>query len=157
MKAWRTLWKHDLQKLFSRPASDWLLLVEAGFWLGVMRAAILIFRFQKIAGWLGLSISPESPSPSQVQSQAAGQVGWAIRVMAPRTFWESACLAQSLTCAQMLNRRRIPGLLYLGVALGLTTDRPFAAHAWMRCGENILVGESGHERFQVLATFSTQN
>ena len=157
MKAWRALWKNDLQKLISRPAQDWLLLAEAGFWLGVMRAAILVIRFQKIAGWLGLSISPDSPAPSPAQSLAAGQVGWAIRVMAPRTLWESACLAQSLACAQMLNRRRIPGLLFLGVALGLEANKKFAAHAWMRCGESILVGEGGHQRFQVLATFSTQN
>ena len=157
MKTLRTLWRSDLQKLFSRPVRDWLLLAEAGCWLGVMRAAILIFRFQKIAGWLGLSISPDCPSPAQPQDQEAGRVGWALQVMAPRTFWESACLAQSLACAQMLNRRRIPGLLYLGVALGLAPDKKFAAHAWMRCGDNILVGGEGHERFQVLVTFSTRN
>ena len=122
-----------------------------------MRAAILLIQFQRIAGWIGLSLNQASAAPTLEQSQAAGQVGWAIRVMALRTVWESACLAQSLTCALMLRRRRIPGLLYLGVALGLNPKERFSAHAWLRCGEEILVGEGGHERFQVIATFNVQN
>lgn len=156
MKALRALWMDDLRKLMHRSAGDWLLLAEAGVWLGLMRAAILFIPFQKIAGWLGLSLGKESQAPMLEKNQTAEQVGWAIRAVAPRTMWESACLAQALTCAVMLKSRHIPGLLYLGVAVGLTAQDRFSAHAWLRCGDSILVGAEGHERFQVIATFSLQ-
>jgi hypothetical protein len=55
----------------------------------------------------------------------------------------------------MLRRRNIPALLYLGVARGITNSPEYSAHAWLGCAENILVGAGGHERFHVIATFST--
>jgi hypothetical protein len=55
----------------------------------------------------------------------------------------------------MLRRRRLPGTLYLGVAKPAANDvRKIDAHAWVRCGPDLLTGAAGHERFAVVASFA---
>jgi hypothetical protein len=55
----------------------------------------------------------------------------------------------------MLKRRRVPGAFYLGaVPSSGGHDSQLSAHAWLKCGERILLGESGHEAFGVVSTFT---
>ena len=39
-------------------------------------------------------------------------------------------------------------------AFQLETDSGLEAHAWLKCGELFITGESGHERYAVVSTFS---
>lgn len=142
------------QKLRSRSWEERGLLLEALILLGLMRAAILLFPFQRIARWLKL-ITGEPP-PCQLtnpQQDLAERVGWAIRAASARTIWQSTCLVQALAGAHMLQRRQLPANLTLGVAQNGEFKEGFAAHAWLRCGNLILTGEGGHEQYRVVSTF----
>ena len=81
-------------------------------------------------------------------------IGWAVRAMARRTPWESACLVRAVAAKRMLRRRGIPSTLYLGLARD--ESRELEAHAWLRCGSHLLAGQPGHERYAVVSTFAEQ-
>lgn len=156
MKTLSASWLIRLDKLRRRPLAHWVCLAEAYVLLGVMRAAILGVRFERIAAWLGLSARVGTPIPlTEQQTSQAELVSWALHVAAPRTLWQSACLAQSLACASMLRRRRIPGILYLGLTRNPEPGQPFLAHAWLRSGAENLVGGKRIEQYSVVAAFST--
>ncbi len=132
--------------------ADRLLLLEATVWLALVRLALLTVPFRRIAPRLG-TLQHESatavPSPTV---QSASRIGWAVRAMARRTPWESACLAQAISAKAMLRRRHIHSTLYLGVAKNKT--QPMQAHAWLRCGAAILTGAAGHEQYTILSSFA---
>ena len=54
----------------------------------------------------------------------------------------------------MLRRRQIQSTLYLGLAKD--ASQSLQAHAWLRCGEDIITGKAGHERFSVISSFAEQ-
>jgi hypothetical protein len=144
-------------KLLARPWADRWLLLKAFFWLGLMRLAILLLPFRRVARMIGLHQGENSAVPDLAQAEEAERVGWAIRAAAKRTPWDSACLAQALSGSILLRRKAIPATVYLGVAKEKDMPEQVAAHAWLRCGENILTGGGVHERFSVISTFSIKS
>ena len=143
-----------LIKLRARTWMERGLLLEAFVWLGMMRMAVLLVSFQRIANYMRLTRKEATPAfPAPLQTRVASGIGWAVQAAAARTPWESACLTQALVGMVMLQRRGIPGILYLGVAKNLDTTINMAAHAWLKCGGDIITGGSGHERFSVISTF----
>jgi hypothetical protein len=128
----------------------WLLL-EAALWLAVMRAGIRWFSFRAIAERLGLEQGTNADPPGPSQKETAQRIGWAVQRTAPQIPWETYCLVQGLAGARMLRRRHLPFTLYFGVARD--DHGEFQAHAWLCCGDLILTGRKGHERFAVIATY----
>lgn len=144
-----------LHKLRKRSWRERRLLPEALLWLGVMRLAVLLVPFQRSVAFLGLTQVGSSFSlPNPEQTSAAAAIGWAVRGMAARTPWESSCLTQALAGMVMLQRRRVPALLFLGVAKDVTASGNLAAHAWLKCGDAVVTGEGGHDRFAVISSFA---
>ena len=86
----------------------------------------------------------------------AHRVGWAVRTAACFTPWNSTCLVQVLTAQRMLHQRGIAGAFYLGAASGSdVAEQPsLTAHAWLKCDNEFITGESGHERYIVVSSFS---
>ena len=130
------------------------MLLEAASWLGLMRLAILLLPFRRLAALLRLSPGEDGLAPKPVEVDLARSIGWAVRVVAGRTPWQSACLVQALAGMVMLRRRGIGGTLYLGVAKEPDLPETLAAHAWLRCGAVVLTGANGYERYTVLSAFS---
>lgn len=122
--------------------------------LGVMRAAILVVPFRKLTRSLRqVGGEYETAALERAAQETAVRVGRIIVTAANHTPWKSACLVQSLTARKMLERRGIPGVIYLGVAKEDNSIEKMKAHAWTRCGEIIITGRSGHEGFSVVGTF----
>lgn len=144
----------DLHKFSSRTWQERGLFVEAFVLLGMARAAILLLPFRRITRILGLA-QGETPSVPPVDMTVdPTDVGWAVQAAATRTHWESACLAQALTGMVILSRRGIGTTLYLGVAKDESNPETMTAHAWLRCGDIILTGAGGVERFSAISSFS---
>jgi len=145
---------NTLRKLRSRTWVERGLLLEALFLLGLMRVAILLFPFQRVARWLKLE--PNETQTSQVSGtwEVSDRIGWAVRASAARAPWQSACLVQALAGMVMLKRRKLPAALILAVTKNGVVQEGFAAHAWLRCGEVVLTGEEGHEHYKVITTFT---
>ncbi len=113
-----------------------------------------ILPFKTIAATLGQHNLPDDVPFPESSLQQAKSIGWAVKAAARHTPWESACLAQAIAAQKLLHRRRIPGVIYLGVANNETSPDKLKAHAWLRCGDTILTGAAGHRQFKVVSTFS---
>jgi hypothetical protein len=141
-----------LRKFLALPAGKQLLLIEAWMYLGAARAALLSLPFRRISRHLGRQLNSQDEAISNgPTSVAAREIGWAVELMSRHTSWESACLAQSIAGKFMLRRRGLASR----ISLGLRKDEAgkLTAHAWLRAGNEILIGGSGHEEFTVLSTF----
>lgn len=139
-------------KSLAYSGSDRFLLLEALFVLGATRLLILTVPFKRIAPHLGKQTEKKPLEDDQTPSASVQRIGWAVCAVAGHTPWESACLVQAIAAKWMLQRRRLPSTLYLGVAKD--KDAPLQAHAWLRCQGSILTGASGHQRFTVIASFA---
>jgi hypothetical protein len=153
-KAWCVSLIDDLRKFSSRSRLERGLFLEACVLLGVMRASILLFPFRRITNLLGLAQCNTSSMPGSDMTDDPSTIGWAVQAAAARTPWESACLVQALTGMIMLSHRGIGATLYLGVSKDENNPETMTAHAWLRCGDTILIGAGGVERFSVISSFS---
>ena len=139
---------------------DWsqrLVLLEAACNLAAAQVAVRILPFRWLAPRLGSlgEASIERPI-SQEQQREAQQVGWAVTALARYFPWDAKCLAQAVAGKWMMQRRGIPSTLYLGVERIHGGEKWLEAHAWLRCGTDIVTGERQHERFKVLAAFTEE-
>ncbi len=135
-----------------------LLFMEAYFTLAVLRVAILLFSFERLTR--SLEQSPDRKSISLLPYntiQCCLTISRLICRAANNTPWESACLLQSLCARQMLQRRGIPGVFYLGVMTSENTKEKLKAHAWSEAGGKILTGGAGHENYTVIAVYTWGN
>lgn len=131
------------------------LFLEAYSTLAVMRLAMLLFSFERLTRSLEQKTNHTCISllPS-TEIQSCLIISRAICRAANNTPWESACLLQSLCAHQMLQRRSIAGVFYLGVMKAENTKEKMKAHAWSEAGGKILTGGTGHESYTVIAVYS---
>ena len=137
--------KRRLHRLLRLSWAERLLLIEASFWLGLARLAILALPFRWIAPRLGRHVAGAAPAGAPGQADRLRRIAWAVTAASRHTPWKSACLAQAIAAKVMLRLRGLPSTLYLGVAKD--GDGGLDAHAWLRSGDLILTGERGRERF----------
>jgi hypothetical protein len=133
------------------------LFLQAWRLLGVMRFAILTLPFKRLVAGLEVHREVLVQAPLDPESLAiAHQVGWAVCKAAQFTPWQSTCLVQVLAAQRMLQQRHIAGAFYLGAATGSGEDegQVLSAHAWLKCDNEFITGEPGHERFTVVTTFN---
>ena len=130
-------------------------LFEAAWNLAAAQLAIRLLPFRWIVPSLGhLGEDPADRSVSQEQTEEARRIGWAVTALASYVPWDPRCLAQAVAGKWMLHRRGIPSTLYLGVKHADEGEQWLEAHAWLRCGTEIITGERQHDRFDVLTSFS---
>ena len=142
------------KKFTKLSAKEKNLFMEAYYTLGIMRAAILRISFKRLTRSLEHQAKKsELVQLDEAQMQMALSIGKAIEQAAAHTPWESACLAQSLTAQRMLKKRGIPGVFYLGAAKDEEGKEKMKAHAWSQCGDQVITGGKGHEKFTVLSVF----
>jgi hypothetical protein len=140
-----------LHKLRRRTWTERCLLVEALLWLGIMRIGVWLLSFRRITRLLGFSVGEQHSPLIASQLTTTQRIGWAVRATAPHAPWQSLCLAQALAAAAMLRRRDLSGTLYLGVAKD--GDGKIQAHAWLRCGNDILTGGRSYQRYAIVAAY----
>lgn len=133
------------------------LLAQAYLQLGAVRTALLLKPFKKLVSGLDLHREAVSgPELIHAAREEARAIGWAIRSAACFTPWKSTCLVQVLAAQKMLEKRGIAGVFYIGASHnGADKGNPaFQAHAWLKCHDEFITGESGYEQFRVVSSFS---
>jgi hypothetical protein len=128
------------------------LFLEAVMWLGIFRTVILLIPFRRIAPRLGAHMA-ETPLRDDVpeKRQLAKDVAMAVIRASRHVPWDAKCLVQAMAGKKMLKRKGIQSTLYLGLAR--KADHDMQAHAWLRCGERIILGGRGLKHFAVVAAF----
>ena len=85
------------------------------------------------------------------QTAVSIKIEHAVRRASRYTLHESKCYDQALTAKALLGQSRLPSTIYFGLAK--EGDNKLTAHAWVRCGDRIITGKTGMERFTVVACF----
>ena len=147
-----------LQKFMALAPRHKVMLLQAWLLLGWYRAATLLVPLKRLTAGLQLHALAVPTLPVQLgQREEASVIGYLVAAAARVTPWQSLCLTQVLVVQRLLAKRGIPGQFYLGVRRGceLTNDPSrLSAHAWLQCGDQIVNGAAGFERFTVVSTFT---
>ena len=141
-------------------ALDWQrqkLFIEAFFLLGHLRFSLIRKSFRDLVSQLQMHREPVIQSAQEPAAiETARAVGWAVTIAANHTPWDSTCLVQVLTAQRMLERRGIAGVFYIGAtpARNEGEAKGLLAHAWLKCNEEFITGEKGHQKYTVVSAFS---
>jgi len=149
MKAYTT----QLMK-FVRMPSGRRVLLEAVLCLGLARLAMLLLPFRWIAPYLGAHMAETAAVLDQHGREMDLAISRAVGLAARNLPWECKCLVQAMAGKAMLRRRGLPSTLYLGLAKD--GEEQLCAHAWLRCGNIILTGRQGNDRFTVVSAFGDE-
>lgn len=137
---------HQLNK------KDKRLFWEAFLFLTYARLIVLLIPFKVIGPRLGAQ-NKETTSKENIQVDSAKAIATAIRLAVRYIPWKTVCLPQAIAANRMLKRRKLSGILYLGLARDDEKTKGLKAHAWLRHGETIVCGAKGHQQFAVVSTF----
>ena len=133
-----------LRKWRALAPADRRLIVEAAWWFVVLRVALRLLPFAKVARYAGRRHERSRADPAV----ATGRIGWATAAVARRLAPPRSCLAQALTAQVMLGRRGRPAEVRFGVRRDAAGGMD--AHAWLECEGEVLVGGEGLEVFREL-------
>jgi hypothetical protein len=144
---------NTLHKLRAASPAERQLLVASVLQLAWAWVMIRRLPLQRIVARRRMEAGEDCTPLSPDELAEATRISRAVVSAAAHTPWRSACLEQALAASGLLRRGRIPGTLYLGVARDATQPDGVAAHAWVRCGDLIVTGAGGHERFAVVGKY----
>jgi hypothetical protein len=146
-----------LQKFAALDGQRQKLFIEAFFLLGQSRLALQRKPFSERVSHLQMhreAITQPPQAPAAIKM--ARSIGWAVTLAANHTPWESTCLVQVLAAQRMLQKRGIAGVFYIGATTARSQDETpgLLAHAWLKCSDEFITGEKGHQAYTVVSAFS---
>lgn len=131
---------------------EYALFVEAWINLCFAKLLVVFFPFKRIAALIG---EPQVESTKEVMDATiVKDIEVALIRAIKYAFFKSKCYDQALATTFMLKRRRISSTIYFGLH---KEGEQLLAHAWVRCGDKIISGKLGQERFTPLAWFGSHN
>jgi hypothetical protein len=122
------------------------LLLRAFFLVAAVRAGLCVLPFRIVQNLTGkISNAGKTIHP-------AGRCVWAVRAVS-RFVPGATCLTQALSAQTLLAQSGHDSRIEIGVAKD--AQRRFRAHAWVVCGEEIVIGGAEVERYVPLAAWNT--
>jgi hypothetical protein len=129
-------------------ADKWLLMRASG-WLGVARLRLAFTSFQQLSERLS-DDAPDTrvdPHPDFLL-----RVGVAVRAAANNVPWRSDCFPQAIAARMLLRNAGHASRIHLGVEQG--GDGSIAGHAWLTCGDVVVVGGEDLGRYTEMHNLS---
>jgi hypothetical protein len=139
-----------MEAVKNKKIKDLVLFAEAWFLLLIWKLTCRLLPLRWYASCLGKQQASTAEVP--IEDPRIRAVIRAIARGKKYSPWKIKCLAEAIAAQQMLNRRKIPSTLYLGIAR--KGEQKIIAHAWLRCGVSILTGKRGMKRFTVVSSFA---
>lgn len=136
-----------------RPIGEKLLALEAAWYLAMIKILLRSSSFNTLTKRYSMQMTQAERCGQCNDINTLKKIKWAIERMSLAVPWNSVCLDKALAAQRMLARRKIEGILYLGVAKKNDQSTDLKAHAWVCCGENFITGRAGYEEFTVVSRF----
>ncbi len=140
-----------LRRLGSLSSGERLLLLQAVFWVTLIRLGLWLVPFDRLRRLpSSLEKSRKGVPPHALDPE---RMVWAVRVVGqyiPR----ASCLTQALALQVLLAQRGHRSNLRIGVAL--RDERDLAAHAWVEFQGRVLIGATETETLKPLPGFDEQ-
>jgi hypothetical protein len=135
-----------LKQFAALSSQDRLLLLRALLLVGAIRAGLCLLPFrvvQRLTDKAGRRAST---------IHSAGRCIWAVRA-ASRRVPAATCLTQALAAQVLLTQSGYDSRIEIGVSKD--EHRSFRAHAWVVCGNEIVLGAADVDRYVPLAAWDT--
>jgi hypothetical protein len=142
-----------LKQFLNLDALEKLWFFEVFGYLLFAKVVILLMPLRKVAPHLGKLNEDVRSDLTTLELATAKKVQLYINMVSNNAPWKSVCLDQALATMLMLNRRRIPHSLCLGVKRQEDSQK-LDAHAWIECANKILVGGMRSVSYTRVAVFS---
>ena len=129
------------------------LTAEAVVLLGIARVLVTAVAFRRWRATLGKPVpaEPGNPALQLERNRDARRLARAVIRAARRLPGESRCLPQAMALAWMLGRRGFACTVVLGVLPGRRRGEIDDLHAWVICGGEIVIGQSGDDHRPLIA------
>lgn len=121
------------------------LLLRAFFLVGLVRAGLCVLPFRIVQGLTGKVNAAKTFHP-------VGRCVWAVRAVS-RFVPGATCLTQALAAQALLAQSGHNSRIEIGVTKD--AQRRFRAHAWVACGEEVVIGGAEVDRYVPLAAWNT--
>ncbi len=132
----------------TKSISDYTLFVEAWIYLSLSKLLIVFIPFKKIASLLG---DPQLETDKDgIDFAKIKNIEISIIRAVKYVLFASKCYDQALATTFMLKKRKLSSTIYFGLH---KEAGQLLAHSWVRCGDKIVSGKLGHERFTPVAWF----
>jgi hypothetical protein len=125
----------DLARLTRRPVRQQALALEAGLSLLAIKAVLTVMPFER---WSSSVKAGPSPWPDGPVDRRVAEIVWAVERVSRRFPETFTCLPRAIAVRAMMDRRGLGSTLEIGVARD--PGGAFQAHAWVRRGEQVIVG-----------------
>ncbi len=126
--------------------------VESLMELAVWKVLILCLPFRQWSRWSGRFQSETLKEDRQVERPRLSDIKRSIEVTARWVPWRSKCLDQALAAQGMLARRQLPSTIYYGMIKDGAGN--WVAHAWVRCGDQWVIGYHPQKQYTVVGTYA---
>lgn len=103
------------------------LFFEALFFLWFSKILLLLFPFKKCTSCL----KPTKEMTAKSDPEFLRQIRNAVSRANKTAIWKNICLVKSFAARFMLQRRRIPSIMYLGLQINKEGEKKLNAHAWL--------------------------
>ena len=141
-----------LVKLSRLSFQDLALFAEACFFLVLASVARVAIPFRWYAPFFGSPARADHEYHFIEGDDRVLVIGQAVQRGSRYLPLACKCLVQAMAAKTMLRLRGIKCLVYFGVAK--VKDKELIAHAWVKCGDRIVVGARGHRRHEVISIFA---
>ena len=136
-----------IRKLHNLLPRERLILAQAWCFLMLSDVALKIFSFNHLLKFLRTRCSncrKKVPTPTDLSSL---RLAWLVEVAGRYSPIDATCLKQALVLCWLLGKQGLDATLQIGVA----RDREsLIAHAWVEWNGQVLIGQGGVEKFQIL-------
>ena len=134
----------SLKRFAGLARADQILLLQAVFLTSIIRVVLDLFPF-----WVIRRIAVGTPGKSKTQ-RAMSRIVWAVPTVS-RYIPRSTCLTRALATQALLSRSGYESRIELGVAKN--EQCRFEAHAWVMCGDQIVIGGPEINRYTALTAW----
>jgi hypothetical protein len=117
--------------------NDFILILRLYYFLHRAKWKIEQKRLQQVMDWIKAP-EIEGRQVHETSLTQANKIAHFTRHLAKFTIHNSKCYDQALAAKKELNRQRIPSTLLMGVNTSPIDE--LKAHAWVRCGEQVILG-----------------
>jgi Transglutaminase-like superfamily len=131
-------------RFIALPLKDQILLIRALFLVAAIRIALYLVPFRLLLRWTRRL--PRHGRPTSSADSLARAVG-AVARFVPR----ASCLTQALAAQMLLSRAGHDSRLEIGVRKD--PRERFEAHAWVVCGDRVVIGGDEAKGFRLIGSW----
>jgi len=144
---------HRWRKAFELSFSEWLLILRAALWLGLIEIGLRVLRFNTLIEKLDQQRPPDKALV--VPPRSAERFAYCVELASRLYPLEPTCLKKGLVLFALLTRKGLHVQLWIGAAKSNTEPgAPIDYHAWLEHEGKVILGAANRERYIPLYCFN---